>query len=288
MKQPSEITTHVSAVIVSYDQPEALRRCVESLQAQVIPSWMRYSIQPEVYVGSRFGWYDESVMMLSKMRVDDHRIEGWWLVGNAGPAVARNVALRQTTADYLLFIDPAGSIESAHAVEEMAKFLNENSSVAAVAGWVGHGDSGRASAGALTPKLQLRELEVGEAPGYVAGCFSMWRREALLSIGGFDPHVRDEADTIEASLRLAEDWEFALLPDVRAALERPLRYSERSRAYITLKTRGTFGALPILFRGGGLLEAAAWPFRVVARTLNPHPTMLPAECIPPLEHPEDR
>ena len=106
----------VSIIIPVYNAEKFLDKCIESLQNQT------YKNLEFVFVDD--GSKDNSVNILKKYAKKDKRIK---IIKqkNAGPGPARNNGMKQSTGDYLTFVDSDDTIDSDY-IEQLMTHIKDN------------------------------------------------------------------------------------------------------------------------------------------------------------------
>ncbi|MEQ8820508.1 MAG: glycosyltransferase [Sumerlaeia bacterium] len=250
----------ITAIVVTWNRREELGRCLDSLDRQVIPPEFSFRVIV-IDDGSRDGtasWLAERTVRQCATG-QGYPLSAWRLRGNAGPGLARNLALSMSQSDYVLLIDSDAWIETPGAVASFAKRLEENSELLAVGPLIWRTrehDDPFIFGGYVTRALHAdlpRWRSDWEAPEFVTSCCSLWRREPLLRGGGFDPFYGHGIEDVDLCLRLfREGWRGEILPETHAIhtmaphgrhrpfddFDRVFRYLEWTRPYLALRTRG--------------------------------------------------
>ena len=106
----------VSIIIPVYNAEKFLDKCIESLQNQT------YKNLEFVFVDD--GSKDNSVNILKKYAKKDKRIK---IIRqkNAGPGPARNNGMKQSTGDYLTFVDSDDTINPDY-IEQLMTHIKDN------------------------------------------------------------------------------------------------------------------------------------------------------------------
>lgn len=171
------------------------------------------------------------------------------LASRAGPSEARNLGVRQTSADIILFID-SDCVPQQDAVDRVRRaFLLEPGLVALSGSY----DGSPPEPGFFSQYLNLRhhlthQLASRENATFWAGCGAV-RREAFLEAGGFDEERYPEAqiEDIELGLRLRKIGATRLEPDLQVTHLKP--WSLWSVISTDIKSRAIPWATLILEQG---------------------------------------
>lgn len=179
-RRPATVAGPEIAVVCStYRRPARLRCLVAALEAQTLdPS--RYEV---VLVDNASG--DDTAATLAEMAAASPLcIQALATEGNRGPAPARNLGWRATTAPLLAFVDDD--------VEPAPGWLEAG--LAALAADPGVGVvQGRTTpppgtdTGSLAPWSLFHDIDGPDH--YFAGCNVFYRREAVAEVGGFDEAI---------------------------------------------------------------------------------------------------
>ena len=113
-------------------------------------------------------------------------------------------------------------------------------------------------ASAHAQSLHRRALELVNGITVVPGCIGAWRRDALLSIGGY--HADTLAEDADATIRLERaGWKVLCEPYAIARTEAP----EKLRAFLKQRSRWMFGTLQAAYKN----RMAMWRARPGGRWL---------------------
>jgi cellulose synthase/poly-beta-1,6-N-acetylglucosamine synthase-like glycosyltransferase/peptidoglycan/xylan/chitin deacetylase (PgdA/CDA1 family)/spore germination protein YaaH len=175
---------------------------------------------------------------------------------NAGKCAALNYALVSTNAQVVVTLD-ADTLLDKDALPLLLRHFAD-SRVAAVAGAASVGNT----VNLLTrlqeveyvtnQNLDRRALELVNGITVVPGCIGAWRRDALLSIGGF--HADTLAEDADATIRLERaGWRVLCEPFAIARTEAP----EKIRAFLKQRSRWMFGTLQAAYKN----RTAMWRAR---------------------------
>jgi len=175
---------------------------------------------------------------------------------NAGKCAALNYGLMSTDAEVVVTLD-ADTLLDKDAVPLLLRHFAD-SKVAAVAGAASVGNT----VNLLTrlqeieyvtnQNLDRRALELVNGITVVPGCIGAWRRQALLSIGGF--HADTLAEDADATIRLERaGWQVLCEPYAIARTEAP----EKIQAFLKQRSRWMFGTLQAAYKN----RVAMWRCR---------------------------
>ncbi len=166
---------------------------------------------------------------------------------NGGKAKAANFALTLTQTEIVVCID-ADTILADDAIPLLVRHFSDPT-VGAVAGTAVVGNQIN-----LLTRFQAMEYSIGQfldrrafalcnATGVVPGAIGAWRREALLSSGGYSSEtLAEDADATFAITRAG--WKVIYEPAAEARTEAP----ETVRAFLRQRHRWMFGSLQVVFK----------------------------------------
>ncbi len=245
--QPLASTSLVSAVLVSWNRREQLCAALDSLLSQHYPGL-------EIIVADN-GSSDGTIAEL-KARYGE-QVQLVAMGRNVGPAVARNAAISVATGKYLLFMDSDAVLLTPHAITNLVEQLEREARLAAVTGviyldrecknvWLWGGNLDR---------WGYIDISRSRGPGHpvdvVSTCFSLARRDLVVSAGGFDPfyfYIHEDTDMFLQIARLgyryAVDRNVSIWHDMRdngrktTTLFDRARHFEWRRIYMLLKLYG--------------------------------------------------
>jgi len=190
----------MSVVIAAYNEEKTLGDCLDSLLAQTAP---RDSY--EIIVADD-GSADKT------REVAESRGVRVVTQPNLGPAAARNLGARHARGDLLLFID-ADSVPDARCIEAMAAAFADPD----LAGASGEKKTRQKNLWARLVQIEYDykydRLAAHPTIDFVDSSTAAYRRDILLSNGGFDPNLK-EAEDVDLSFRLAErGYRLILIPE---------------------------------------------------------------------------
>jgi cellulose synthase/poly-beta-1,6-N-acetylglucosamine synthase-like glycosyltransferase len=166
---------------------------------------------------------------------------------NGGKATALNYGLQQTAAEIVIFLD-ADTLFAPDAIEWLVRHFADPR-VGAVAGAIDVGNPVNLitrfqSLEYITSQnLDRRAMEVVNAIQVVPGCIGVWRREALLAVGGFPENTM--AEDADATIAIERGgWLVLTEPRAKARTEAP----ETLRAFLKQRFRWMFGTLQAAFK----------------------------------------
>jgi glycosyltransferase involved in cell wall biosynthesis len=192
---PKPSLPNVDVIIPAFNSSATIRRCLESLIAQTYPNW-RAIVADD---GSTDGTADLAAGLDSRIVVLTTDI-------NSGPAFARNLALNASAAPLVALLDADDSWDPEYLESQVAMFTSAiagqpiafsccNARVVDQSG----GDAGTWLRHDVRADPTLGEILARNT--IFVGC--MIRREALISIGGFDDSLRAGED-YDVWIRLLE------------------------------------------------------------------------------------
>jgi peptidoglycan-N-acetylglucosamine deacetylase len=177
---------------------------------------------------------------------------------NGGKWSALNWGLMHASAEIVIILD-ADTVFEPDAVSLLVRHFADPA-VAAVAGSASVGNSVniitrfQALEYTTNQNLDRRALEIVNGISVVPGAIGAWRRDALLSIGGFQSDTL--AEDADATIRLERaGWKVVYEPRAVAHTEAP----ETTRAFLKQRLRWMFGTLQVAFKH----RAAMWSGRPV-------------------------
>ncbi|MCX7625356.1 MAG: glycosyltransferase family 2 protein [Candidatus Sumerlaeaceae bacterium] len=241
----------VSVVIVTYQRRKDLELALESIAKQC-------GVEVEAVIvdnGSTDGTA-EMVRQWRKLPVILHCAGR-----NLGASVGRNVGIRLARAPYIAFMDSDAVALDDDLLSRLVAALELHPEAAASAPAIyedaekqklwflaGYPDKG----GYHDVERSRREWR---APHYISTCFSVWRREVLEDLGGFDPAYPYIFEDLDLCARARDrGWQFVVLPD--AAVQHRLSTQGRVRPadgyehrFYTERVMNRFYALRLGARG---------------------------------------
>jgi len=205
--------TRVSVVIVTYERCEDLRLALESLAEQS-------GVELEVVVvdnGSTDGT-EEMVRSWKKLPTILHCARR-----NLGASQGRNVGIRLARAPYIAFMDSDAVALDSDVIARLVGALEADSQAAAAAPAI-YEDAERKNIWFLAgypDKGGYHDVHRSRVewhnPHYISTCFSVWRRDVLRALGGFDtayPYIFEDLDLCARARD--RGWKFIVLPDAAA------------------------------------------------------------------------
>jgi GT2 family glycosyltransferase len=180
----------VSVVVCTYNGGRTLRQCLESLRSVDYPAY-------DVIVVDD-GSTDETGSILREF-ADVRAIRQ----PNLGLSVARNVGLQAATGDVVAytdsdcFADPDWLTRLVYRLEETGAAAVGGPNLTPEDGWL-------AACIAAAPGQPTHVLESDQVAEHVPGCNMAFRKQALLSINGFDPIFRTAGDDVDLCWRLQQ------------------------------------------------------------------------------------
>lgn len=244
----------VAAVVVSFEAREHLERCLTSLREDAVD---------EVIVVDNDS--SDGSAQLVRERFPDMPLLA--LDRNLGFGAACNLAARQTTADFLLLLNPDTVVRSG-ATRKLRECIETNAQIAVAAPTLLNADgsaqlsllpypgifaSGRAAITAFPVPEKRKQGRRELVDSYPVGAALLVRRRAFADIGGFDDgffHFYEEVDLCKR-LRAA-GWTICLCPEAEiahvgggsSASRWPSTYVQQLRGHIryVAKHRGRIAA----------------------------------------------
>jgi cellulose synthase/poly-beta-1,6-N-acetylglucosamine synthase-like glycosyltransferase len=171
---------------------------------------------------------------------------------NGGKWSALNWGLMHTAAEIIVILD-ADTLFEPHAMSLLTRHFADPA-VAAVAGSASVGNNVntltrfQALEYTTNQNLDRRALELVNGISVVPGAIGAWRRDALLSIGGFQSDTL--AEDADATIRLERaGWKVVYEPRAVARTEAP----ETIKAFLKQRLRWMFGTLQVAYKHRGAL-----------------------------------
>lgn len=189
----------VSAVIVSYNRRDDLRRCLRSL-TELAPAIAEIIV---IDNGSTDG--TPAMVAAEFPQVALHMARS-----NLGPCIARNAGAVTTTQDYLWFLDSDTEATGPDAARQLVDVLENDRGLAGIGGEAVLGSHGEVVG--VKPLRLMRNAMVrgdvvttpGVVPcGVIASCNMMVRRANFERLGGFDPFYFFFFEDIDLGYRLS-------------------------------------------------------------------------------------
>lgn len=235
----------ISAVLISWNRLDYLQKAIDSLLEQNYPNLEFIVIDN--------GSTDDSLPWL-RSQSHIHLIENR---KNIGASAARNQGIHAAKGEYVLFMDSDAELLTPRALESLVNQLESTPKAAGSAGLI-YSDDECQTLWCCSPSMDwegnhdpVASLQIQTQPPILSTCFSLFRRSALIEIGGFDEYLfylYEDGDLCE---RLGKrGYIFLLDPEVKivhhyAEPGRTRRgkiafhyYHERLRTYYVLKNWG--------------------------------------------------
>jgi glycosyltransferase involved in cell wall biosynthesis len=195
----------ISVIIPCYNNHDYIQECLDSVLNQTFSDFEVILVDD----GSTDGTTETVKAYLPKLKLISQK--------NQGPAVARNVGLEEATGKYVAFQD-ADDLWYPEKLELQLKFLESNPRFDWVyADMSTFNDQQRLQASwfADRPTYQGKVFEKLINNNFIPTITVMAKKEAVLSVGGFDPSLRSCEDK-DLWLRLARKNELGRLDKVLA------------------------------------------------------------------------
>ncbi|MGB6298835.1 MAG: glycosyltransferase family A protein [Rivularia sp. (in: cyanobacteria)] len=190
----------VSVIIPVYNGENTILQTINSVQNQTFPDWELIVIND--------GSTDESLKLLKE--INDERLK-IFSYENGGLSVARNRGITHATGEYIAFLD-ADDLWTSDKLELQLEALEKNQKAGVAYSWTyfmeeteEYCHTGRKLffEGNVLPNLLTDNF-------IASGSNPLIRRQAIESVGDFDPAVSGAADW-DYWLRLAINWEFVVV-----------------------------------------------------------------------------
>ncbi len=193
----------VSIVLPTYRRVEMLQRAIDTVLAQTLANWELIVVDDN----GRGHPAQTAAAAVVERHIDDARIVYVVHEHNQGGGGARNTGIDRARAPYVAFLDDDDAWYPEKLALQVACFERSPADVAVVYG--GFRRVSRTGPGRLemptpaghTVATLLRRNAIGTTS------LVMCRREALTTVGGFDPNLRSRQD-LDLYLRLAQRFAF--------------------------------------------------------------------------------
>lgn len=214
----------VSVVIVTYQRRKDLALAMESMAAQ-----RGVSIELVIVDNGSTDGTAEYVRSWGKLPTILHCAQR-----NLGASVGRNVGIRLARAPYIVFMDSDAVALDDDLVRRLLDAVQEEPQAAATAPAI-YEDAERKHIWFMAGYPDKggyhdfhRSRSEWRDPHYISTCFSVWRREVLEELGGFDPAYPYIFEDLDLCARARDrGWKFVVLPD--AAVQHRLSTEGRVR-----------------------------------------------------------
>jgi GT2 family glycosyltransferase len=194
------IWPRISVVVCAYNAAQTIDECLTSIEALQYPD-------TEVIVVDD-GSTDSTGSIAAK-----HTGVRIIRIPNGGLAAARNVGLRHASGEIVAYTDADVRVDPDWLTYLVQPFLNSNVVAAGGPNVVPAGDPWMAQCVARAPGGPTHVLVDDRVAEHVPGCNCAFRRDALLSIGGFNPIYLRAGDDVDVCWRLqAMGWRIAFAP----------------------------------------------------------------------------
>jgi cellulose synthase/poly-beta-1,6-N-acetylglucosamine synthase-like glycosyltransferase len=201
---PSRVAPKVTVYIPAHNAGEFLVRSIESLQAQ--------TLQPDEILVIDDGSRDNSAEIAAAhkgVKLLRHTV-------NKGLAAARNTAVQAARNDFVASID-ADCVAHSSWLSELAKNMDDPR-LAGVGGKLTEGIQDT-----LADRWRAAHMpqEWGDSllrnPRFLFGCNNLFRKSAVLEVGGYDERMRTNGEDTSLCARLKEKgWHLLYDPSARA------------------------------------------------------------------------
>ena len=204
MKTAHESPPTVSVVLPTYRRAEMLSRAIDTVLAQSLTDWELIVVDDN---GRGHPAQAEAAAVVAR-HADNPRILYVTHEHNQGGGAARNTGVARARARYIAFLDDDDAWYPEKLALQVACFEGSPADVALVYGGfrrvssAGPGRTDMPTRNGHTVATLLRRNSIGTTS------LVMCRREALMAVGGFDPHLRSRQD-LDLYLRLAQRFSFA-------------------------------------------------------------------------------
>ncbi len=191
----------ISVIVPAYNAARTILKTIESVQQQTFSDFELIVIND--------GSTDQTLELLGT--VEDPRIK-IFSYENAGVSVARNRGIAHATGDFIAFID-TDDLWTSDKLELQLAALQHQEEAGVAYSWTSFMDEQGGAFHAAKPIFFEGNVHAQLLLCNFLNCGSnpMIRRQAIESVGGFDPKLTHGEDW-EFYLRLAADWPFVVVP----------------------------------------------------------------------------
>ncbi len=194
------IWPRVSVVVCAYNAAQTIDECLTSIEELHYPD-------TEIIVVDDGSADGTGSIAARHARVRIIRVP------NGGLAAARNIGLRHASGEIVAYTDADVRVDPDWLTYLVQPFLNSNVVAAGGPNVVPAGDPWMAQCVARAPGGPTHVLVDDRVAEHVPGCNCAFRRDALLSIGGFNPIYLRAGDDVDVCWRLqAMGWRIAFAP----------------------------------------------------------------------------
>ena len=179
----------VSVIVCAYNAERTMDRCLASLEKLNYPNYEVIVVNDGSTDATR-----EIAERYNYVRLINQE--------NKGLSEARNVGLRAATGAIIAYTDSDCMADPDWLTHIVARFLSTNFGAVGGPNLSPPDDSLVASCVAVSPGAPTHVLLDDEVAEHIPGCNMAFRREALESIGGFDPIFRAAGDDVDLCWRL--------------------------------------------------------------------------------------
>ncbi len=241
----NDATPAVSAVLISWNRADDLKRAIESLRRQA------YANLEIIIIDN--GSTDDSLPWL-RQQEDIQLIEN---TSNVGACRARNQGIRRARGEYVLFMDSDAVLVTPGAIERLVDCMKSDDSLVGMGGVI-YGDEEMNEVWCISPTTDWEgnydpaaSVAMTDDPKILSTCFSLFRLDAVRQAGGFDEFYFYLFEDGDLCLQLRKrGWTLRIDPEVKIVHHyskegRTERgqiayhyYHERIRMYYILKNYG--------------------------------------------------
>ncbi len=172
----------VSAVLISWNRLHYLKKSLYSLHEQQYPDLEILVVDNGSWDGSReWLWEQEGIAVIENEK-------------NVGASAARNQGTAHASGKYVLYMDSDAELVTGGGLERLVRYLEEHPEAAGASGLI-YADEARKNLWCCSPSMDWEgnhdpqaSLEIKERPNILSTCFSLFRREAVCEVGGFDEY----------------------------------------------------------------------------------------------------
>ncbi len=196
-KRPSALlrtAPRVSVVVCSYNRGPALEECLRSLVLLDYPDFEVILVDDGSTDNTR-----EIAKKFPSVRVIHQSNQGLSAARNAGLQAATGSIVAYTDSD--CFVDVNWLTHLVHQLESTNAVAVGGPNLAPDDGWV-------ASCVAASPGQPVQVLESNSIAEHIPGCNMAFRRDALMSINGFNPRYRKAGDDVDVCWRLQQNGQW--------------------------------------------------------------------------------
>lgn len=237
--QPDGQSGGIAVLVPAYNEEIVILKTIQTLLASTIAGRIEIIVIDD-------GSTDETAAVVREAFAGEPSVR-LYTKPNGGKAAALNYGLQMTSAEIIVAID-GDTVLLPDAIEHLARHFADPA-IGAVAGTVSVGNRNtlitrfQAIEYVMSQNLDRRAFELINAIGVVPGAIGAWRREALVTVGGYSTDTLAEDADLTISVALA-GWKVIGEPLACARTEAP----ESLRDFLKQRFRWMFGTLQVAYK----------------------------------------